>query len=186
MQTLPLYVMQTFNWSSAGAGLIFVASSIPSFLGVHIGKMIPRLGVRLLATSAFLVASIAWILMRLVTHNTTNDVILLTALLLIEGLAIVTVEVTSTTEASAVVADYEEENPGVFGDKSPVAQAYALFNMAFAGGQLLGPLLAGGMRVHTGWSGMTLILGVVCAVTAVPLGLFSGPRRRRSGEVEGE
>jgi hypothetical protein len=54
------------------------------------------------------------------------------------------------TEASQVVGDYESENPGAFGEKSPVAQTYALFNMAFAGGQLLGPILAGGLRVRAG------------------------------------
>jgi MFS family permease len=89
------------------------------------------------------------------------------------------------TEASQVVGDYEIENPGAFGEKSPVAQTYALLNMAFAGGQLLGPILAGAMRVRAGWAAMTLVLGVLCAVTAVPIGLLSGAWPKRV-EVEAE
>lgn len=118
--------------------------------------------------------------MRFVNANTTSDIVLLTALLLFLGLAIVTVEVASMTEVSQVVGDYETENPGAFGDKSPTAQAYALFNMAFAAGQLLGPILAGGIRVSAGWAAMTLVLGVLCGVTAIPIGLFSGVRPRKA------
>lgn len=175
--------METFNWSSSGAGLIFVASSVPSFAGVHIGKAISRVGTRIPGTVAFLVASGTWILMRLVDHNTTGEIILLISLLLLLGLAIVTIEVTAMTEVFQVIEDYETEFPGVFGGKSPVAQAYALFNMAFAGGQLLGPVLAGGIRVRAGWSVMTLVLGLLCGVTALPIALLGG---RKSRDFQGE
>lgn len=184
-QTLPLYVMETFDWSSGGAGLIFVASSVPSFAGVYIGKAIPRLGIRPLGTAAFLLASACWILMRLVEDYTIAHIILLISLLLLLGLAIVTIEVVSMTEVFQVIEDFELEFPGAFGEKSPVAQAYALFNMAFAGGQLLGPILAGGIMVHTGWSVMTLVLGALCGVMALPIALF-GDVKRRVGLVESE
>lgn len=177
--------METFGWSSGGAGLIFVASSVPSFAGVQIGKLTNKVGVRIPAAIAFLISACVWISMRFVNDNTTTDIVLLTTLLLILGLAIVTVEVTSMTEVSQVVGDYEIENPGAFGDKSPVAQAYALFNMAFAAGQLLGPILAGGMRIHAGWAAMTLLLGVLCGVTAIPIGLFSGAQPK-TVEAEAE
>jgi MFS family permease len=184
-QTIPLYVMETFGWSSSGAGLIFIASSVPSFAGVYIGKAIPRLGIRILGTAAFLLASSCWILMRLVESYTTLHIILLISLLLLLGLAIVTIEVVSMTEVFQVIEDFELEFPGAFGEKSPVAQAYALFNMAFAGGQLLGPILAGGMRVHAGWSAMTLVLGALCGVTALPIALFGGANWQ-AGQVESE
>lgn len=170
--------METFHWSSAGAGLIFVASCVPSFAGVYIGKAISRFGGRIPGAVAFLAASGAWILMRLVENNTTGQIVLLVNLLLVLGLAIVTIEVTAMTEVFQVIEDYEAEFPGVFGEKSPVAQAYALFNMAFAAGQLLGPILAGGVRVQAGWGVMTLVLGLLCGVTAVPIALFSGRKVR--------
>lgn len=116
--------------------------------------------------------------MRFVSNNTATDITLLVGLLLLQGLAIVFMEITAMTEVSQVVGDYEADFPGAFGDKSPVAQAYALFNMAFAGGQLLGPILAGAIRVWAGWNTMTLIIGLVCGFTAIPMGLFSGAPSR--------
>lgn len=179
-QTLPLYIMDTFDWSSGGIGLALVVLSVPSFAGVHIGKAINKVGVHILSASGFTAASVSWFLMALVRKNTPEDIALLMSLLLLLGLAIVTIEVTAMTEVSQVISDHEEQSPGIFGDKSPVAQTYALFNMAFAGGQLLGPLLAGYLRVQAGWTVMTLVLGLVCGLTAIVLGLFSGPRRRDS------
>jgi MFS family permease len=164
--------METFGWTSSGAGLIFIASSVPSFAGVYLGKAIPRVGIRALGTAAFLLASGSWMLMRFVETDTTPHIILLIILLLLLGLAIVTIEVVAMTEVFQVIEDFELEYPGAFGEKSPVAQSYALFNMAFAGGQLLGPILAGGMRVHAGWGVMTLVLGALCGVTAVPIAYF--------------
>lgn len=166
--------MQTFTWSSTGAGLIFATTALPSFLGIHVGKIITRTGARIPAVFAFSLAALSWISMRFVKNNTPTDIALLIIVLLFQGVSIVFVEITAMTEVSQVVGDYEAAFPGAFGDKSPVAQAYALFNMAFAGGQLLGPILAGGVRVWAGWGCMTLILGVVCGLTAVVMGLYSG------------
>lgn len=179
--------METFGWSSSGAGLIFVTSALPSFLGPYIGKVVTRLGGRVPGTAALVIASITWILMRLVDHNTTTQIILLVILLIILGLTFVTNEITAMTEVSQVIEDYEAEFPGSFGEKGPVAQGYALFNMAFAGGQLLGPMLAGGLRVKAGWSVETLVIGLVYGVTALPMAFLSGRRRRKEalGENDG-
>ena len=123
--------------------------------------------------------------MRLVAADTPIDISVLVCLLFLQGSAIVTLEITSMTEVSQVVGEYEDEHPGAFGEKSPVAQAYALFNMAFAGGQLLGPIVAGGIRVRAGWDIMTLVLGLLCGVTAIPTWLYSGGSRTRPiGEEE--
>ncbi|CEJ57617.1 hypothetical protein PMG11_06305 [Penicillium brasilianum] len=172
--TLPLFVMETFKWSSSGAGLIFATTAIPSFAGVYVGKLISRTGARIPGLFAFTIAAISWISMRFVTNDTAGSITLLIILLLVQGLSIVFVEITAMTEVFKVVDDHEIEFPGAFGERSPVAQAYALFNMAFAGGQLLGPILAGGIRVWAGWNTMTLVIGLVCGLTAIPMGLYSG------------
>lgn len=86
------------------------------------------------------------------------------------------VQIVGMTEVFQVIGDTEAQSPGIFGDKGPMAQAYALSNMAFAAGQLFGPLLAGLLRVHVGWGGMTLVLAIVCVLSAVPIRIFSGTR----------
>ncbi|KAJ5291057.1 hypothetical protein N7478_000308, partial [Penicillium angulare] len=182
--TLPLFTMQTFNWGSTGAGLIFLAVSIPTFGGVFIGDAIHRIGVRILGSTAFATGCISWILMRFVTTNSIEHIVLLIILLLFLGLAIATIEIAAMTEVAGIIDDYEAAHPGAFGGKSPVAQGYAMFNMAFAGGQLIGPLIAAALRVNAGWGTMTLVLGVICGVVAIPVGLFIGPRPAREGESE--
>ncbi|KAJ5156604.1 hypothetical protein N7492_009407 [Penicillium capsulatum] len=176
--TLPLFVMDTFHWASGGTGLLLVVLSLPSLAGIYIGKAINKIGVRILSASGFALAAVSWIVTALVRYNTPEDMALLVVLLLTFGLAIVMIEVSAMTEVSQVISDHEEQFPGVFGEKSPVAQAYALFNMAFAGGQLLGPLLAGYLRVQAGWTVMTSVLGLICGLTALLLGLFGGPTKR--------
>ncbi|KAJ5630462.1 uncharacterized protein N7484_010562 [Penicillium longicatenatum] len=179
-QSLPLFTMETFGWTPKGAGLIFLALTVPSFAGVQIGKLIDSMGVRILGTLSFVGCCVAWILMRLVTEYSPGHIALLVVFLLVLGLTIVTIEIIAMMEVSQVITDYEAEFPGVFGEKSPIAQAYALFNMSFAAGQLLGPMMAGPIRVNGGWGTMTLVLGLQAGLTAIPFSLFSGPPRKAS------
>ncbi|KAJ5802151.1 uncharacterized protein N7503_004601 [Penicillium pulvis] len=184
--SLPLFTMETFAWTPKGAGLIFLALTVPSFAGVQLGKLVDSIGVRILGVISFAACCCAWILMRLVTENSPGHIALLVVLLLILGLTIVTIEIISMMEVSQVITDYEAEFPGAFGEKSPIAQAYALFNMSFAAGQLVGPIMAGPIRVNGGWGTMTLVLGLLAGVTAIPFGLFSGsPRKTVESESTG-
>lgn len=124
--------------------------------------------------------------MRLVDHNTTSQIILLTMLLIVLGLTIVTNEIAAMTEVFQVIEDYEAEFPGSFGERGPIAQGYALFNMAFAGAQLVGPVLAGGLKMKAGWGVETLVIGLVYGVTALPVAFLSGSRNRKPlGENDG-
>ncbi|KAJ5759815.1 hypothetical protein N7520_006971 [Penicillium odoratum] len=181
---LPLFVMDTFGWTTGGAGLVLVALSVPNFAGVQIDMLVDSVGVRSLGTIGFVIGSCGWLLLRLVTNNSVGQVVLLVCLLLILGVSFVITEICAMTEVSQLIGDYESENPGAFGEKSPVTQAYAFFNMSFAGGQLLGPLIAGAIRVHAGWSNMTLVLGILTGLSAIPIAFFSGPPKRVTEEAE--
>lgn len=77
-------------------------------------------------------------------------------------------------EMSNVVVQIEKERPGVFGTKGAFAQAYGLFNLAFAGGCLIGPVWGGLITEHAGWGTMTWTLGLLSASTCVPVGLWVG------------
>ena len=88
----------------------------------------------------------------------------------------------------AVNAKAARHPPGFFGKNGAYAQAYSLFNMAWAGGCLVGPLLAGLVNQRAGWSVTTLILGIVSVVTALPTAVWTGgsifkERRHRKEEA---
>jgi MFS family permease len=73
-----------------------------------------------------------------------------------------------------------------FGPGGAYAQAYGLFNMAFAGGCMVGPLLAGFIVEDKGWAIMALVLGILSAITAVPACLWLGGWLFKKKHVEQE
>ena len=78
-------------------------------------------------------------------------------------------------EMQRVLDDMEAGDPGVFGGRGAVAQAFSLENMAHFGGLALGPMVGGFVEFRYGWKIMTLGLGILSAVTAMPMLWLSGP-----------
>ena len=84
--TLPLFVKRTFAWQSTGAGLIFLAVSSPSLLGMVTGFLSDRYGPKKLALSGFILTTLCLTLLGLVKGNFLGDKILLCILLVLIGL----------------------------------------------------------------------------------------------------
>ncbi|KAK2737959.1 hypothetical protein FQN57_007313 [Myotisia sp. PD_48] len=168
--TLPLFVMQHFGWSSTGAGLIFLALTIPCTAGILIGKIADRTGTEIFSTLAFFLAAPAIFSLRFVVGITALDVLLLIGLLGVTGLAVIAIEVVTMADVFYIVDEAETRSPGIFGPNGAIAQAYAILNIAFASGQFLGPLAAGMLKERFGWQGMTLGLALFC----IPVGIFVG------------
>jgi Na+/melibiose symporter-like transporter len=128
--TLPLFVRNTFGWSSVGAGLIFLAVVVPTFIAPLVGFLSDRYGPRWLAVAGFLLGAPVLVLLRYVTHNSLDQKVLLCALLALIGLTETLVFAPITAEITYVVEAKEEKQPGIFGSNGAMAQAYGLFNMA--------------------------------------------------------
>ncbi|KAJ5678186.1 uncharacterized protein N7477_003819 [Penicillium maclennaniae] len=157
--TIPLFVMEKFHWSSKGAGLIFLALSIPSLTGGWVGRMLDRIGSRGSGFGSLVVTGIALFFLRFVQHDSDTDKALLVALLVVIGFTVLMIQIISMTEVFQAI------------------QAYALFNMATATGQLTGPLVGGLVRIHVGWAGMTLTSAILCFLVAVPVARYTGSSR---------
>lgn len=71
-------------------------------------------------------------------------------------------EVSGTVKAMAIA------QPAVFGPSGAYAQAYALYNMSYAGAMIVGPVWAGFIKESQGWGTMCWSLGILSAVSAVP------------------
>nr|OQO17278.1 hypothetical protein B0A51_15632 [Rachicladosporium sp. CCFEE 5018] len=186
--TLPLFVKNTFGWNSIGAGLIFLPICVPTFIGPVVGALSDKHGPRWYAVAGFLLSCPFLILLRLVGHNSMGQKVLLCALLALIGFALTLALTPMMAEITyAVVAKEARHPPGYFGKNGAFAQAYSLFNMAWAGGCLVGPLLAGLVVNASGWPLATLILGVVSLVTVVPTAVWTGgsifKKRRKDREV---
>ncbi|KAF9729101.1 hypothetical protein PMIN03_004595 [Paraphaeosphaeria minitans] len=175
---LTIHAANTFKWTSTGAALLFLPIVIPSFLGPIFGYLSDRYGGRYLATIGFLCACPPLVCLRYVDLNTVRDKVLICALLGLVGLSLTMTFPPFMAEISAVVEAKEKRmlanGMRGYGPGGAYAQAYALFNMAFAAGCTLGPLLAGFLVEQQGWSTMSWILGLLSAVAAVPTFFWMG------------
>ncbi|KAF2401603.1 putative MFS amine transporter [Trichodelitschia bisporula] len=172
--TLPLHVQQTFGWNATGAGLIFIPFVLPSIIAPIVGWATDRYGPRWLATAGFALLTPLQVLLRFVTHNTLSQKALLCALLALMGLALNLALPPITVEITSSVTRKERATPGLFGTKGAYAQAYGLFNTAWAAGALVGPIWAGFVRDARGWGTMTWSLAVLPAVSVVPVAVWTG------------
>lgn len=179
---LPLYVHRIWGWSSIGAGLIFLPLITPSFLSPLFGFWSDRKGPRIPTTLGFLFAIPFLVLMRLVDHDSIQQKALICAMLACLGFALSMALTPLLAEITYVVGHKEESHPGAFGGKGAYAMAYGLFNMAFAGGMLIGPIWGGFVTQGKGWSTMCWTLAVLSISGAVVAELWVGGWVGKSGK----
>ncbi|KAJ5146233.1 uncharacterized protein N7515_000797 [Penicillium bovifimosum] len=172
--TLPIFVENTFQWSVLGAGLIFLPGAAAAVFQPFFGFLSDRLGPRVIAFASFALQAPSLICLRFVQENSPFHIALLCVILVIVGMCIDLGEPALLVEIQRVLDDMEAEEPGVFGGRGAVAQAFSLENMAHFGGLALGPMVGGFVEFQYGWGVMTLALGVLSAVTAIPMLWLSG------------
>ena len=171
---LPLFVQRVFGWDSTGAGLIFLAIIVPTFLAPVIGAISDCYGPRWLTVIGFIIALPFWVCLRFVTENTIQDKVLLNALLVLIGASLTCILSPLMAEITYTVDAKEKKNPGGFGKTGAYAQAYGLFVMSYAAGALVGPLWGGLVNSTAGWGTMTWTLGLLSASGAVPALIWTG------------
>ena len=146
---------------------------IPGLLGPYVGTIADRHGSRWLSAIAFLLMCPLMVLLRFINHDGTGQVVLLCTLLALIGIASTMCFVPLSTEFVRIIGAKERKHPGIFGKGGAVAQAYALFNMSFAAGTVVGPLWAGLVVDQAGWTTMTWSLGLLSGITTIPVLLWT-------------
>lgn len=82
---LPIFVKTTFGWNSTGAGLIFLAVTIPSVASPLAGIASDKFGPRWIAASSFMLMACFLVLLRLVTNDSIGHIVLLCGLVTLIG-----------------------------------------------------------------------------------------------------
>lgn len=183
--TLPLFVKDTFSWSPTAAGLIFICLVIPALFSPIVGHMSDRYGSRTITTTGLIGSVPFWVLLRLVTHDSIRQKVLLCALITIIGSCLTLVAAPLMAEIDHTLTMEEKMRPGILGKRGAAAQGFGLFNFAFACGSLVGPLWAGFVLEKAGWGTMGWSLGLLSGVAAFVTLIWTGGRiklRNRRGE----
>lgn len=177
--TLPLQVQQLFGWGAIGAALIFLPIALPTFISPFIGYLADRYGPKWLVTAGFLIPIPCLICFRFVTENTIAHKVLLCGLLAGSGIGLSLTFGLLTAEVNWAV---EHAHTGT--KTVPIVMAYALYNMAYSAGAMLGPLLGGFIRDSSGWATVGWSLSIICFVTSFTQAYWIGGRLQLKGKPE--
>jgi MFS family permease len=165
---LPLFVNQTFHWTSLQAGCLFLAIAIPGLAGPLAGLLADKVGARWVAVSGFLLTAPFLVLMSLVKTDSLHDIVVLCVLLSLAGSSIIFFLSPLGADLS-VVADTISAETGM----DMYASAFSLMNSALAAASIIGPLFIGWLQKEVGWTGTCVAMGVMCFSGALPCVSFS-------------
>ncbi|KAJ5899991.1 hypothetical protein N7495_004735 [Penicillium taxi] len=171
MQTLPLYVMKTYHWTSIGAGFVFLPVTIPSFLSISVVHYTRHFKPRNIVLTGFLLMVVPTIALRWTHTNTIKHEVILVCLLFVIGMCMTTVQAITMGDVPHAVQKITDLH-GISDESSGQGRAYAFCNMAFAAGQAVGPVLGGLAKHKLGWGFMTMLLAFLCLIAGI-LSYFS-------------
>ncbi|RUS23397.1 major facilitator superfamily domain-containing protein [Jimgerdemannia flammicorona] len=145
--TLPIHLQDTFHADASTVGLIFMAIVIPTFLSPLVGLASDRFGRKTISAAGTLLVALVAPLIAL----PSKTLWLIVPPLMVFGLASSMITTPLLPEMGEVV---HELGGGAY------ATVYALYNMAYSIGMLVGPVIAGLLIDKVGF------LGEMCAFTA--------------------
>ncbi|KAF2733777.1 MFS general substrate transporter, partial [Polyplosphaeria fusca] len=171
---LPLFVNATFDWTALQAGLLFLTIAIPALAGPLAGALSDKFGAKWVAVAGFLLTTPPLLLLRLVDHNSKEQMILLCGLLTLAGSTIIFFLSPLGAECTFVADEQSEKS-----QCDMFASSFSLMNCSLAAAGILGPLAAGGLQEIYGWDVTTIALGVLCFSGAIPCVLFTATANRQ-------
>ena len=115
-----------------------------------------------------------WVLLRFIDHDDFGQKAMLVVFLTLIGIGMALVLAVMMAEFTKICASKEKRSPGSMGKGGAYAQSYAIFNMSWAAGSLVGAFWAGGIKQAAGWGTMTWTLALLCGLMIVPVSLFTG------------
>ena len=162
-QTLPLFTIETYQWSPTNAGLVFLGLTLPSFLSIPLATFTSKHGWdrRKIVAIELIVSSLPMAGLKWTEGPTLQHELLFVVLIFLVGLFMTTCQAQTMAEVSDSVRQIEARHGIDTSKSSGMGTGFAFCNMAIAAGQFIGPLIAGVTRLGFGWSVMTFMLGIL-------------------------
>ncbi|KAG0003273.1 hypothetical protein BGZ79_001249 [Entomortierella chlamydospora] len=169
--TLPYYLRERFAMSEGQIGLVFIAFTCPTIVSPLAGWISDRYGARYLCSIAVTVCGCFMLILSI--ENKPLWAIVLTLIGI--GLSTSSFIAPVLGEISAVVRRT--------GDKAAYARAFAIFNIAFSFGMLIGPILAGYIYNKHGFKWNCITAACILFSSVPMLLLWMGDRRAKMEDV---
>ncbi|KAG0341858.1 hypothetical protein BG000_007789 [Podila horticola] len=169
---LPLYLAATFNMTETKIGLTFLAISLPTFISPVAGWFSDKYGGKYMSMAAITLCAI------FITVLGIPDIPLWTVILFLVGIGgtCATYITPVLGELSAVVR--------VTGDGDGFARAFALFNMFFSLGMVVGPLLGALIYQETSMLWTCVLIGVVTVLMLPMVFMYMGGKEQKLEDQE--
>jgi len=172
-----LRVELIFGWNSQGAGLIFLALVIPTFLGPLVGMLYDRYTSLPLYLAGFVFTLIFCPLLALIQSWSVGNDVLLVFILFMIGVGVSLVTVPGMAEISAFAENKEKDDPDLFGPRGATAQCCALMTIAMAAAGVVGPIIMGAIQSASGWIATSITIVVFAALGIISLVLKTAYER---------
>jgi MFS family permease len=170
--TLTVRLSTEWGYNSSQIGLVFLAQVIPTFIATPLaGVITDKYGPKVVAFSTLVICAITMFLIGIPSSSTPGGIIPLIVIFAIQGFTAFAFITPVLPELAYVVDSLNPDN----GD-SGQGMSYALFNIAFALGGLVGPLLGGFLYGKIGFFNMCIVMGAFLAACAPYVFFFTGER----------
>jgi MFS family permease len=168
---LTLRLAEEWNYNTSQIGLAFLAQVLPGFAsGPLAGYLADKFGAKIVILTSTVISAV--MLALLGVPNSSTGIAPLIVLLVLEGFFGSAVLSPVLSEIAAVVELENKED----GSADGFAKSYAVFNIAFAGGMLVGPLLGGFVYSAIGFFWLNIILACALVVCLPPIYFWIGTR----------
>ncbi|KAG0365907.1 hypothetical protein BGZ54_006059 [Gamsiella multidivaricata] len=166
--TVPLHLASTFNLTSERIGLVFMAFSLPTLTAPLSGALSDKIGAKVICSVSLIICACSIAAAGFYQHSLSMIVILFVVI----GMSGTAVLTPVLGELSAVVR--------TTGTGDGFARAYAMFNMAFSIGVLIGPVVSGIVYEHFGFTALSLTMaGVLVLGIPIVLTCLGGAEQKK-------
>ncbi|KAK3841945.1 MAG: major facilitator superfamily domain-containing protein [Linnemannia gamsii] len=169
--TLPFYLRERFGMTEGQIGLVFIAFTMPTIVSPLAGWVSDRYGAKVLCSTAVIMCGCFMLVMSIENKPLWGIVLNLIAI----GLSTSSFIAPVLGEISAVVRRT--------GDKAAYARAFAIFNMAFSFGMLIGPIIAGYIYQHHGFKWNCITTACILFVFVPIMIMWMGDRKAKMEDV---
>ncbi|KAJ5974607.1 hypothetical protein N7481_011817 [Penicillium waksmanii] len=166
--TLPVHLRTIFNWGPSNVGIMFLVLRVPAIiLGPLMGWARDHIGLRYPTTLGWVLLAPLMLFLAIPTGPENHGKAFYVTCLACIGFVTTLVQGAGVLHTITILKDIESRRPNIFGPNGGLSRVFAINEVSFNAGLMLGPLLSGILSEAVGYFNMSLTLASICLANAV-------------------